>query len=71
MSRSWAVVGIALYVLEAVFSIANRAGGVGVLTIVFILMYVNAIRGTFAYPRYTDELQGPSEGHGSVNTSSG
>jgi hypothetical protein len=70
MSRAWAVVGIALYVLEAVFSLANRAGGIGVLTIVFILMYVNALRGTFAYPRYTDERQGPSEGHGNVNTSS-
>jgi cytochrome bd-type quinol oxidase subunit 1 len=70
MSRAWAVIGIALYVLEAVSSLANRAGGIGVLTIVFILVYINALRGTFAYRRYTEELQGTSEGQGSVNTSS-
>jgi hypothetical protein len=55
MSRVWSVIGIVLYVIEAVSSLATKAGGVGVLTIVFILAYINAIRGTFAYHRYTLE----------------
>jgi hypothetical protein len=55
MSRGWSVVGVVLYVFEAFFSLATKAGGIGVLTIVFILAYINAVRGTFAYHRYTLE----------------
>jgi hypothetical protein len=51
LSRTWAVIGICLYVLEAIGSVGSRGGGIGVLTIVFILAYINALRGTFAYPR--------------------
>lgn len=52
LSRIWAVLGLALYLLEAASSITQRGVGGGVLTIVFIIVYVNAIRGVFAYHRY-------------------
>lgn len=57
MSRTWAVIGICLYVLEAISSVGSRGGGIGVITIVFILAYINALRATFAYPRYAEELR--------------
>jgi hypothetical protein len=52
LSRAWAVVGIALYLLEAIDSIGQRGVRVGVLTIVFTIAYVNALRGVFAYHKY-------------------
>jgi hypothetical protein len=57
MSRAWAVGGILLYTLEIVDSLVEGRGGIGVLTIVFILTYVNALRGTFAYHRYAREVR--------------
>ena len=53
LSRAWAVVGLCLYVFEAIISIGQRGLGVGVLTIIFIIAYVNAVRGAFAYHRLT------------------
>jgi len=32
--------------------LGTRGGGIGILTIVFVLAYINALRGTFAYHRY-------------------
>jgi hypothetical protein len=55
MSRAWSVIGLVLYLIEAVFSLASRGGGVGVLAIVFTIAYVNALRGTFAYHRYAKQ----------------
>jgi len=53
MSRAWAVVGLLMYLLEVGYKLAtNPTGALGVLTIVFILMYTGAIRGTFAHHRY-------------------
>ena len=52
MSRTWAVVGLALYVLEAIGSVGARGTGIGVLTIVFTIAYVNAVRGVFAYHKH-------------------
>ena len=52
LSRAWAVVALALYLIETVASISTRGFGFGVVTIIFILAYINAIRGTFAYHRY-------------------
>jgi hypothetical protein len=71
MSRTWAVVGICLYVLEAISSVGSRRGGIGVLTIVFILAYVNALRGTFAYPRYVEQLREASDTPENLNASAG
>jgi hypothetical protein len=53
MSRTWAVLGLLIYLLEVVFNLATgKAGAVGVLTIIFVLAYIGAIRGTFAFYRY-------------------
>jgi hypothetical protein len=53
MSRTWAVLGLLIYLLEVVFNLATgKAGAVGVLTIIFVLAYIGAIRGTFAFHRY-------------------
>ncbi len=53
MSRAWAIVGILMYLLEVGYKlVTSPSGALGVLTIVFILAYISAIRGTFAYHRY-------------------
>ena len=52
LSRAWTIIGLVLYILEAVYAIGTRGGGIGVLTIVFIIAYVNAVRGVFAYHKY-------------------
>jgi hypothetical protein len=52
LSRGWAVAGLCIYLVEAVASIGTRGVGVGVLTIVFILAYLNAVRGAFACRKY-------------------
>ena len=52
MSRAWSIVGLCLYLMEAVVSLGTRDAGVGVLTIVFVLAYINGLRGVFAYHRY-------------------
>jgi len=66
MSRTWAVLGFLIYLLEVTFNIAtNKAGAIGVLTVIFVLAYIGAIRGTFAFYRYrraTDLTQPPGAG---------
>lgn len=52
LSRAWSVVGLGLYVLEVVDSISRRGVGFGVLSVIFVLAYINAARGTFAYHKY-------------------
>jgi hypothetical protein len=53
LSRTWAVVGLLMYLLEIGYKLAtNPSGALGVLTIIFILTYINAIRGAFAYHRF-------------------
>src|SRR4051812_47072823 len=53
LSRAWAVVGLLTYLLEVGYKLAtDPSGALGVLTILFILTYINAIRGAFAYRRY-------------------
>ena len=59
LSRAWAIVGLCLYILEAVSSIGSRGLGIGVLTIIFIIAYINAVRGTFAYHRLAKLEQTP------------
>jgi hypothetical protein len=67
LSRVWAVVGFSLYLLEASVSIGTRGLAVdaltsGIMAILFLIVYLNALRGTFAYHRY-ERLQAaqPSE----------
>jgi hypothetical protein len=52
LSRAWTIVGLVLYLLEIASSIGSRGFGFGIVSIVFILAYVNALRGVFAYHRY-------------------
>jgi hypothetical protein len=52
-SRAWAIVGLLMYLLEVGYKlVTNPSGALGVLTIIFILTYINAIRGAFAYHRF-------------------
>jgi hypothetical protein len=65
VSRTWAIVGLLMYLLEVGYKLAtNPSGALGILTIIFILIYINAIRGAFAYHRYrkadNDPLAPPS-----------
>jgi hypothetical protein len=66
MSRTWAVLGLLIYLLEVSFNVTtNKPGAVGILTVVFVLTYIGAIRGTFAFHRYrrmTDAAQPPAIG---------
>jgi hypothetical protein len=57
LSRVWALVGFLLYSLGMLASIrvfGFRATAVGpvIVAIIFLAVYVNALRGTFAYRRY-------------------
>ena len=53
MSRAWAIVGLVMYLFEVLFNFAtNKRGAVGILTFVFILTYIGAVRGAFAFHRY-------------------
>ena len=52
LSRAWAVIGLALYLLEVLDSIGDRGFGFSVVSIAFIIAYVNALRGVFAYHKY-------------------
>jgi hypothetical protein len=60
MSRAWAVVGLLMYLLEVGYKLlTNPSGALGVLTIIFVLTYINAIRGAFAYHRYRKAESNP------------
>jgi len=51
MSRAWAVLGLLIYLVEVGFGLATN-GAVGILSVIFVLTYIGAIRGTFAFHRY-------------------
>lgn len=53
VSRAWAVVGLLMFLVEMGAKLAtNPSGALGVMTIIFMLTYINAIRGAFAYHQY-------------------
>ena len=59
-SRFASVVGLLIYLAEVGLKLAtNPSGALGVLTIIFILTYINAIRGAFAYRRYRKAESSP------------
>jgi hypothetical protein len=68
LSRAWTVAGLALYILEVGSSFGERGLGISVVAILFILAYINAVRGVFAYHRFAKEeqsnrpLPSPTEG---------
>jgi hypothetical protein len=55
LSRAWAVVGLALYLLEVLDSIGRHGFGFSVVSIAFIIAYVNGLRGVFAYHKYVKQ----------------
>jgi hypothetical protein len=72
MSRTWAVIGLLLYLIEVGYNVAaNRNGAIGVIAVVFILIYVGAIRGAFAFHRYRKAANAQSNQLGPANEASG
>ena len=65
-SRFAAIVGLAIFILERVWMLQNSGRTPGIISLVLLVMFVNGIRGTFAYYRLsrgeesTDTL-GPHE----------
>jgi hypothetical protein len=55
--RTAAVIGLAMLVPELVFSLAGGVSFRLASAIILTLMFVNATRGTFLYPRYAKPLQ--------------
>jgi len=54
-SRTWAVIGLILMVLEIVDKLQNAVSTFGVITVFLFLAILNATRGTFALGRYSDQ----------------
>jgi hypothetical protein len=59
LSRVWAIVGLFVYVAEALVSFVARGLSVGeiapcIVAFVFLAVYINALRGTVAYHRYVN-----------------
>lgn len=60
MSRTWAVIGLVLYLLEIGERLVDHpSGAVGVLTIIFILAFIGGIRVAFAFHRYSKQENQP------------
>jgi hypothetical protein len=51
-SRAWSIAGLAIYVVQGLMSIGSRGAGFGIVGILFILAYINGVRGAFAYHQY-------------------
>ena len=52
-SRPWAVVGLVLMGLEIVDKLQNATSTFGVITVLLLLAFINAVRGTFAFHKYS------------------
>ncbi len=62
MSRTWAVIGLVLYLLESGERLVSHpSAAVGVMTIIFILAFIGGIRGAFAFHRYNKQEIQPSQ----------
>ena len=58
MSRAWAVAGMVLYLVETAFGLSR--GRFGAIAVIFLFAFVNAIRGTFAFHRFSQEGAQPA-----------
>jgi hypothetical protein len=56
-SRFAAVAGLCLYVFERIYMMQRGGAGGIVMGILFTLLFINAVRGAFAYHRLTGEGQ--------------
>jgi len=52
MSRTAAVAGLGLYLIEKIHLALTHGAQAPVATLIFTLMFINSIRGTFAYRRF-------------------
>lgn len=53
LSRAWAVLALAMFILESVYALAVRPlPGVFLIRVVFALVLLSSVRGTFAYQRF-------------------
>jgi len=56
LSRAGAAIGFSVFLLYVLNTIGTRFAvsgfGFGILAIVFLIVYLNALRGTFAYHKY-------------------
>jgi len=60
MSRTWAIIGLVLYLLEIGERLVDHPNGaIGIITIFFILAFMGGIRGAFAFHRYNKQEDQP------------
>ncbi len=52
-SRTWAVIGLVLVGLELVDKVQKAASTFGVITILLLVAFINAVRGAFAFHKYS------------------
>ena len=56
LSRTWAVIGLSLFLLEVITSFVDRMKTANlappIIAIIFVTTYINAVRGAFAYHKY-------------------
>ena len=52
-SRAWAVVGLILMLLEIEDKLRNASSTFGLVTVLLLLAFVNAVRGAFAFHKYS------------------
>jgi hypothetical protein len=67
LSRAWAVIGFSIYVLGVLINIgmqlaAGKFGFFPIMEILFAVVYLNALRGTFAYHKYVKLEAGQPHG---------
>jgi hypothetical protein len=58
MWRAWAVTGMVIYLAEVLYGL--RHGRIGVIAVVFLFAFLNAIRGTFAFHRLPPQQTDPA-----------
>jgi hypothetical protein len=62
-SRFAAVAGFALFLIEKIYQVIQQGPlGAGVLGIIFLIGFLNAVRGTFAYHKLVAASSAPASG---------
>jgi len=61
LSRVGAVFGLLLYILERVDMWMYTESGFSILTVLFVIMYIHGIRGTFSYHKLKSQEQAKTE----------
>lgn len=67
MSRTWAVLGLLLYLADKGYGLYLRPSASGVVMIVILVIaFINGVRGTFAFHKYSSAAQ-PAGTYGSTS----